>query len=272
MSGTLFTLFPFIERGFTVSFAGIDSAQYPGDKVMTRLYYNTNLDWVGYYLISPWHLNGKHSEWTGKRAFLRKLGWGFAPTYVGQQQENNKGEDIVNAKLTAKHGTQDGKTAAEEAKSEGFPIHSVIYLDIEGGNKLRKDTTTYYTSWCQAVFDNHYYPGVYCGPAKAPALMKADSRPMVWIAAYRRSHQTLSLKPASLEHPSWTEFPATDPSASGYAEANMWQWIGDSFFQETIKDHHGHRHHRRLKDDRGRFVQIDLNSSDLRDPSRFLVP
>src|SRR5438105_11982965 len=63
---------------------GFDTHTYPGDNVMRawKQAPGAPYTWVGYYLPSPCH---KDASWTGKRAHLDSLGWGFAVVYVGQQ-------------------------------------------------------------------------------------------------------------------------------------------------------------------------------------------
>ncbi len=65
-------------------FAGMDVAGYPGDLVMQSLIINTNLKWTGFYL-TPAPSQGHNLKWMGKHDFLRGLGWGIAPIYVGRQ-------------------------------------------------------------------------------------------------------------------------------------------------------------------------------------------
>src|SRR6185437_7088284 len=63
---------------------GFDTFAYPGDATM-RAWMKTPgapYKWVGFYLPSPCH---KDDSWTGKRAVLDSMGWGFAVVYVGQQ-------------------------------------------------------------------------------------------------------------------------------------------------------------------------------------------
>lgn len=62
---------------------GFDTNIYPGDKIMQAWKgAESPYEWVGYYLAAPCH---KDPSWMGKRETLRKMGWGLAVIYVGQQ-------------------------------------------------------------------------------------------------------------------------------------------------------------------------------------------
>jgi hypothetical protein len=163
--------------------------------------------------------------------------------------------------LTKSHGAAEGKQAAGFALADGFPFRTVTFLDSEGGNDLTDQMADYYAGWSQAVFDDNYYPGVYCSPRKAPDLMKKDTRPLVWVAAYRFSGKSFPID---------KDFPKTDPSASGYEFANMWQLAGDCFVTEVVTDHRGHKHTQKVRDDNGAPFTVDFNTSSSQDPSRFL--
>jgi hypothetical protein len=246
----------------------MDRDVYPGDGVMQRLWAETNLAWTGYYLPRLSYKTGKvHAgTWKGKRATLKNMGWGVVPIFFGRQQEHAGATDAKahrKASLTTGHGAAEGKLAASVAQADGFPAYTVIYLDIEGGNDVTHELADYYAGWCQAVFDNNYYPGVYCSPLKAPALMEKDTRPLTWCAAYRYSHRSFPVE---------KDFPINDPSGSGYALADAWQLAGDCFVTEVVTDKHGHHHTRKVRDEHGAPLNIDFNTSIAKDPSRFLEP
>jgi len=220
-------------------FAGIDRSSYPGDNVMQWLWDNTNLYWTGFYL-APAPSHGKDTSWMSRRGVLKQMGWGFAPIYVGQQAQG-PGSHI----LTAAQGTTDGADAAKLATKAGFPGLSVLYLDMEQGPPLKQPATDYYTAWVQAVFDNGFYPGVYCSYLIAAKLMEADFRPLVWVFHIPRVG-------GSFKNP----YPEKDPSKSGYSLADVWQLAQGV----SIEGPHGMR-----------LYPYDLDSADSRDPSVFLT-
>jgi hypothetical protein len=218
-------------------FAGFDRLTYPGDALMHWLWDNTNLFWTGFYLApAP---SQHYTGWMGKRGFLNQMGWGIAPIYVGQQA-HGPGSHVV----TAAQGAIDGANAASLAAQAGFPGLSVLYLDIEQGPPLHQPAIDYYKAWVQAVFDNGYYPGVYCSFLLAAKLMGADFRPLVWVFHIPRVG-------GSFNNP----YPEKDPIKSGYSLANMWQLAQGV----SIQGPHG------------RLFPYDLDSADSRDPSVFLT-
>lgn len=227
--------------------AGCDSLKYPGDDVMKFLWNNTNLEWTGFYLApAP---SQPYTGWMNSRTFLKQLGWGFAPIYVGQQS-SGRGSHVV----TSAQGTIDAADAASLARQAGFPFRSVIYLDIEQpptfDQTIINKNIDYFKSWVQEIFNQGYYPGVYCFPSMATTLMHADARPAVWVVHITRS-KAYNLMTES--------FPNPDPISSGFTGANVWQR------QQACSLN--------WNDDFGRrksFHPIDINSCDTADPANFL--
>src|SRR5271165_6934494 len=221
--------------------AGFDRSEYPGDDLMRWLWDNTNLAWTGFYLApAPSHPN---AGWMGTRQFLSALGWGFAPLYLGQQAQG-PGSHVLNSL----QGYFDGIEAASLALRAGFPSHSVIYLDIEQGPPLGQPAADYYKSWVQGVFDQGYYPGVYCSFLLASQLDAIDYRPVMWTFHLKYPNQTYQ-----------DPLPTPDPSKSGYSSASVWQLMqGGSI---------------RVQDDNGLYrtlSPVDLDSADTADPSNFM--
>ena len=226
--------------------AGFDRLTYPGDEMMQLLYDKTNLSWTGFYLApAP---SQPYTGWMTKRALLSSMGWGFAPIYVGQQTQG-RGSHIV----TARQGSIDAGNAARLAQSAGFPANSVIYLDIEQSwttsQTVIKNNQDYYKNWSQGIFERGYYPGVYCFPLIARALMKVDRRPLIWAINVNK------FRTGTFRDP----LPFPDPEGSGLSEANVWQLVQKSSLQVT--------------NNAGRVLTvtpIDLDSADSEDPSRFI--
>jgi hypothetical protein len=219
--------------------AGFDREPYPdpGNKrgIIRWLWENTNLYWCGYYLApTPDH---RDTSWMGKRQFLKDMGWGLAPLYVGQQEGSFW--------LTGKRGETDGKQAALFATNEGFRKGSRIYLDIEiHPRSTSKAMIDYYRAWVLAVIDGGYWPGIYCSPRFADLLVRSNPAPIVpavWAAG--RWHS----KFGSFGHP----YPEKNPMHSGYSQAKIWQHAGEA-------DIHGPH---------GKLHRYDLNSCYTNDPS-----
>ncbi len=61
-----------------------------------------------------------------------------------------------------KRGTADARLAATAAKKEGFPSHTVIFLDIEEGGRLPAVFHVYLRAWVDQLAVAGYRAGVYC--------------------------------------------------------------------------------------------------------------
>ena len=227
------------------SHAGFDRLSYPGDAVMQRLFDQTNLSWTGFYLApSP---SQQNTSWMAKRDLLKAMGWGFAPIYVGQQQPepNSPGSHII----TSEQGRNDASDAANLAVQAGFSQNSVLYLDIETGGPIHHGLLEYYKAWVQGVFDNGYYPGVYCSYRLASQLTNADARPLTWVFH-------LKFPSGNGQYfPSYSDpFPNSAPSDSGCESATVWQLA----------------QHCSIISGDDTITPVDLNSSISLDPSTFL--
>jgi len=200
-------------------FAGFDRSTYPGDPLMTAIIQNTNLCWCGFYLgPAPSHPD---TSWMKQRAFLKGLGFGLAPLYVGQQVTGPGSHNV-----TAAQGKIDAQQAASLASLAGFPAGSIIFLDIEQGPPPDPKTIVYYRAWVEEFATNtKYAPGVYCSYSKvAAALFKADSRPVFWVFNINKFTCIPSQVTATrVLIPHNPPFPDPDPAQSGVAFAQLWQ-------------------------------------------------
>ena len=113
---------------------------------------------TGYWLTNP---PGETSNtWAGKRATLKEQGWGFLVLANGRLDA-----DILKA---GKAGTQpaalgrkDAANAIASARTEGFPVRTVIFLDQEEGGRLLTEQAEYLLGWTEAVAASGFQPGVY---------------------------------------------------------------------------------------------------------------
>lgn len=192
--------------------AGFDRLTYPGDDVMTALWNNTNMAWCGFYL-APAPSQG--TGWMGKAAFLRGLGWGLAPVYVGQQWTGGPGSHI----LTAAQGTTDAADAIRLAETAGIGTNSVIYLDIEIGGRLPASFMAYVQAWIDGVRGSDYRPGVYCSCLDTPAQIQASNPDVYfWVFNINKYARTDFRAPDG-------SFRTPDVADSGCRFATAWQYI-----------------------------------------------
>lgn len=216
-------------------FLGFDRSAYPGDSLMRLLRTEARVIWTGFYLApAPSH---PQAGWMQKRAFLKGLGYGIAPIYVGQQQRPGPGSHI----LTTAQGRIDARDAVRLAKRAGFPEQSVLYLDIESGPPASDELVAYYRAWVQGVVENDYSPGVYCSHLLARRFTTEDNRAIPWIF--------------HLKFPNGHTFPlplpVLDPSQSDFTRARMLQFAQAATIRFSTRT----------------LTPVDLNSSTTADPS-----
>jgi hypothetical protein len=144
-------------------YRGFDRNDYPSDAAMISLH-NT-FAFTGYWLTNPPGETG--NTWLGKRGFLRQHGWGFLVLANGRLDA-----EILKA---LKHGTtpadlarSDADLALAAARSEGFPPHTILFLDQEEGGRLLDEQSAYLLAWTEAVAASDYRPGVYASGQPVP--------------------------------------------------------------------------------------------------------
>ena len=144
-------------------YRGFDSNDYPGDATMATLH-NT-FAFTGYWLTNP---PGETSNtWQGKRALLRQQGWGFLALANGRLDD-----EILKARKSgaspAALARKDADLAITAARSEGFPAHSILFLDQEEGGILLDEQAAYLLAWTEVVAASDYRPGVYASGQPVP--------------------------------------------------------------------------------------------------------
>jgi len=139
------------------SYRGFDRNVYPGDAALPAL--RKSFSFTGYWLNNP--PGTQRNTWTGKRALLKRYGFGFlvlfnGRTYAGLKAAQAKGTDA------AALGAQDGKAAVAAAAREGFARNVRIFLDQEEGGRLLAEQAAYLFAWADAVRKGGARAGVYC--------------------------------------------------------------------------------------------------------------
>src|SRR3978361_1348402 len=133
-SGTTFHRGPMVDPpiGYVAgSYPGFDRNEYPGDDFMKQMH--STFAFTGYWLTVP--PGAMFNQWKGKREFLKQQGWGFLVLANGKLEK----EILAAQKKGTAPGAQgrsDAAAAIASAKSEGFPSHTILFLDQEEGGRL----------------------------------------------------------------------------------------------------------------------------------------
>jgi hypothetical protein len=96
--------------------------------------------------------------------------------------------------LTTEQGGIDGIDAVSKTVAEGFPLGTVIYLDIEHMDAIPASMDAYYRAWVQQVLaDGRFRPGIYVHKANAAAIydgvrraytdMNASGSAIFWVTS-----------------------------------------------------------------------------------------
>ncbi len=135
------------------SYLGMDRNDYPGDAAMQSLH--KTFVFTGYWLNNP--PGSTRNTWIGRRPQLDAIGYGFLLLFNGREYAALKASgDAAGA------GKRDAAAAVSAAKSEGFPLKSVIFLDQEQGGRMLPEQRTYIHAWVDGVTASGYAAGIYC--------------------------------------------------------------------------------------------------------------
>jgi len=139
------------------SYLGFDRNDYPGDAALPLL--RRSFVYTSYWLNHP--PGEAANRWAGKRAILRRNGFGFLVLFTGRSDAEIEAE-IKAGGNAAQMGARDGKAAAEAAAREGFEKNVLIFLDQEEGGRLLPEQVAYLFAWVDAVRASGARAGVYC--------------------------------------------------------------------------------------------------------------
>lgn len=233
---------------------GFDTRDYPGDAAMRAWFDASPYRWVGYYLPAPCYTG---TTWTGRRAALRGMGWGFALLFVGEQDWSamraapgdtvataEPGARCVTANLTAEQGAAHAGEAEAAAAADRFPAGAIIFLDVERVERVTPELDGYVRSWFGTLLERgRYLPGLYAHDVNVSALYA------ILEEEHARHGQTGRAPLWVAQQPGFNVLRA--PAESGYPVASVWQGRFDT--PETWD---------------GITINIDVNVADSADPSR----
>ena len=197
------------------SYLGFDRNDYPGDANLKIL--RNTFAYTGYWLNNPPGANS--NTWIGKRPALEAEGFGFLVLFNGRLYKQLKRNPAALAHA-------DAQAAITAARREGFPAHTIIFLDIEEGGRMLPEQKTYIYTWVDGVAAAGFRAGVYCSgiPAqdgKESIVTAEDIRANAhgrnityWVTNDACPPSPGCVLPQSLP----------GPQASGVAFADVWQF------------------------------------------------
>jgi hypothetical protein len=135
------------------TYLGFDRNTYPGDANLKPLH--QTFSYAGYWLNNP--PGERTNTWTGHRAAVEYAGFGFLVLFNGRLYAELK--SVANA---TKLGSSDAQAAVSAARREGFPAHTVIFLDQEQGGRMLPEQKAYIYAWVDGVTAARFRAGIYC--------------------------------------------------------------------------------------------------------------
>jgi hypothetical protein len=155
------------------NYVGFDANEYPGDELIPIL--RKQFSFAGYWLTNPPGAN--HNPWVGKRDILRRNGFGFLVLANGRLDKEILASQ-KSGKFAAALGSEDAATAATSAQREGFPPHTILFLDQEEGGRMLPEQAAYLLAWTEAIAHTDYRPGVYASGQPVPDGNGPDGKPV----------------------------------------------------------------------------------------------
>jgi hypothetical protein len=135
------------------SYLGFDRNTYPGDASLKALH--QTFSYTGYWLNNP--PGERTNTWAGHRAAVESAGFGFLVLFNGRLYA-----DLKTVTRATKLGSSDAQAAAAAARREGFPAHTIIFLDQEQGGRMLPEQKAYIYAWVDAVTAAGFRVGIYC--------------------------------------------------------------------------------------------------------------
>jgi hypothetical protein len=213
------------------NYLGFDADIYPSDDMLPALH--KQFAFAGYWLTNPpfTHTN----SWIGKRDILLRNGFGFLVLANGRLDK-----EILRAQKSGKSpaslGRQDAAAAVAAAKREGFPLHTILFLDQEDGGRMLPEQSAYLLAWTEAVAQSAYLPGLYASGQPVPDGNGPDGKPVTitTIQDIRQQVAAQHLHPIAFwvyddacpPAPGCAVHPANPPAPdlSGTLDAAAWQF------------------------------------------------
>ena len=254
-------------RSAQAAYLGFDRNTYPGDANLKTLH--QTFSYTGYWLNHP--PGERTNTWAGHRAAVESAGFGFLVLFNGRLYAELKSAELKSVARATKLGNSDAQAAAAAARREGFPAHTIIFLDQEQGGRMLPEQKAYIYAWVDGVTAAGFRAGIYCSGMVATddgnAVTAEDVRTnsagrgiVYWVT-------NDACPPAT-----GCSFPVSPPSPaeSGVSFAEVWQFAQsprrkDVAAQCSNYSHDGECYAPGIST--ARQLHVDLNSATSSDPS-----
>ncbi len=135
------------------AYLGFDRNTYPGDANLKAMH--QTFSYTGYWLNNP--PGERTNSWAGHRAAVESAGFGFLVLFNGRLFV-----ELNSVARATKLGQSDAQAAAAATRLEGFPAHTVIFLDQEQGGRMLPEQKAYIYAWVDGVTATGFRAGIYC--------------------------------------------------------------------------------------------------------------
>jgi hypothetical protein len=139
------------------TYLGFDRNTYPGDANLKTLH--KTFSYTGYWLNNP--PGERANTWTGHRAAVESAGFGFLVLFNGRLYAELKSSELKSVARATRLGNSDAQAAASAARHEGFPAHTIIFLDQEQGGRMLPEQKAYIYAWVDTVTGAGFRAGIY---------------------------------------------------------------------------------------------------------------
>lgn len=243
---------------------GFDRNEFPGNDNLAAL--RRTFEFAGYWLNNPPGMTS--DSWVGKRKAVQSAGFGFVVIFNGRTYAQIKTAGNAN-----KLGSSDGAQAVASAQSEGFPQHTIIFLDQEQGGRLLPEQRAYLHAWIDAVNAAGFRAGVYCSgiAAKESAGVSVITAEDIRQNAAGREITYWITNDSCPPSPGCAfprQLPA--PQSSGIAFAEIWQYAQSpkrSDFARACANYNKDGNCYSAGGDIAQHLHLDLNVATSSDPS-----
>jgi hypothetical protein len=202
------------------TYLGFDRNPYPGDANLKALH--ETFSYTGYWLNNP--PGERANTWTGHRAAVEAAGFGFLVLFNGRVYA-----ELKSVAFATKRGKSDAQSAAAAARREGFPAHTILFLDQEQGGRMLPEQKAYIYAWVDAVTAAGFRAGIYCSGIPSEDDGKVVTADDIRLHAGNRQIVYWSINDACPPSPGCA-FPVNppehppSPAASGVSFAEVWQF------------------------------------------------